>query len=226
MAPMWWTRRWQRSRAPGDPDRPADSRDRDWQLARRMLNGDERAFSEFFDWHFPRLFRFAAARLGGDESAAEDVVQATLCRAVSRLASYRGEATLFTWLCVICRHEICDHLTRNARVVTTDVADDAPEIRSALESLAAGPVDPESAAVRAETARRVQGVLDALPDRYADALEWKYVLGLSVEEVGQRLGVGYKAAESMLSRARHAFRVEFAALYGEYAGPRARPGSP
>ncbi|MEW5984062.1 MAG: sigma-70 family RNA polymerase sigma factor [Acidobacteriota bacterium] len=190
-------------------------RECDRYLAARMLGGDERAFSEFFDWHFPRLFRFALVRLGNDEAAAEDVVQATLCRAVNRLATYRGEATLFTWLCVICRHEISDYLARNGRVLSTDLADDNPEIRGALESLAAaGPDTPERAAERAELSRLVHAILDALPGHYAHALEWKYMLGLSVEEIGQRLGIGHKAAESVLSRAREAFRLEFSAVSG------------
>jgi DNA-directed RNA polymerase specialized sigma24 family protein len=34
----------------------------------------------------------------------------------------------------------------------------------------------------------------------------KYVEGLSVMEIAQRLGVGTKAAESLLTRARTAFR--------------------
>jgi RNA polymerase sigma-70 factor (ECF subfamily) len=58
----------------------------------------------------------------------------------------------------------------------------------------------------------VQVVLDALPERYANALEWKYAHGLSVNEIAKRLGVGHKAAESVMSRARDAFREGFAAL--------------
>jgi RNA polymerase sigma-70 factor, ECF subfamily len=52
----------------------------------------------------------------------------------------------------------------------------------------------------------VQAILDRLPARYGDALEWKYVEGLSVMEIAERLGVGAKAAESLLTRARTAFR--------------------
>jgi DNA-directed RNA polymerase specialized sigma24 family protein len=53
--------------------------------------------------------------------------------------------------------------------------------------------------------------LDALPRRYGDALEWKYVLGLTVEEIAGRLGLGPKAAASLLTRARQAFRDGFVA---------------
>jgi DNA-directed RNA polymerase specialized sigma24 family protein len=55
-------------------------------------------------------------------------------------------------------------------------------------------------------------VLDQLPTRYGDALEWKYGEGLSVKEIATRLGVGPKAAESLLTRARQAFRDAFATV--------------
>jgi RNA polymerase sigma-70 factor (ECF subfamily) len=58
----------------------------------------------------------------------------------------------------------------------------------------------------------IQAALDALPDRYGDVLEWKYVDGLSVKQIAQRLGVGPKAAESLLSRARGAFRETLQAI--------------
>ena len=41
----------------------------DRRLARRMLSGDERAFQEFFDGHFPNLYRFVLSRVGRDPDA-------------------------------------------------------------------------------------------------------------------------------------------------------------
>lgn len=54
--------------------------------------------------------------------------------------------------------------------------------------------------------------LDRLPGSYANALEWKYVEGLPVAEIAGRLGLSPKAAESLLTRARTAFREGFVAL--------------
>ena len=188
-----------------------DSDDR--ALAARMVRGEERAFEEFFSAYFPPLFRFATSRLR-DPVAAEEVVQATLCRGVRKLHTYRGEAALFTWLCTLCRHEIsawCER--RDRRPIEVDLVEELPEVRAALESLAAeGLAAPEVELRRGELRRFVQTTLDALPRRYADALEWKYIEGLSVVEVADRLGVGMKAAESVLTRARKAFRDGFLAL--------------
>jgi len=187
----------------------------DQELVRRMLAGEEAAFEGFFDRYFPGLYRFALPRLGYDPDAAEDVVQATLCRVMAKLRTYRGEAALFTWLCTFCRHEISAHYRRLGRGPTVTLVEDAPEVRAALESLASSHADrPEETLHRKEIARLVQATLDALPGRYGDALEWKYIHGLSVKEIGERLGVGPKAAESLLTRARVAFRDGFPAVGG------------
>ncbi len=181
------------------------------ELVRRILGGDERAFDEFFADYFPRLFRFAILRLR-DPDAAEDIVQISLIAAVRNLGSWRGEATLFTWLCTICRREISAWEKRTSRRVIVPLAEDDPGIRAALESIGAAAEAPDAGLARADTGRIVQLVLDHLPPRYSRALEWKYLEDLSVDDIAARLQCTAKAAESLLTRARDAFRDAFAAV--------------
>lgn len=188
----------------------------DIALARRVLAGDEAAFDEFFAGYFPPLYRFALARLGGDEDASEEIVQRVLIRALDRLHTYRGEAALLTWLCTLCRREIAGWLEREGRIRDVSLSDDRPEMRAALDALAAVDADdPEAALRRRELSGFVQLTLDYLPARYGDVLEWKYIQELSVGEIADRLGVGYKAAESLLTRARAAFRDGFSFVTGD-----------
>lgn len=190
----------------------AESTDR--ALVGRMLAGQEEAFEEFFGGYFSRLYRFALVRLDRNADAAEEVVQAVMCRAVTKLETYRGEAALFTWLCSFCRHEIAAwYRRRNRAPQSIDLAEDSPEARAVLESLTGEEAwGPEDEVLRREVARLVQVTLDNLPRAYGDALEWKYIHGLSVREIAARLDLGTKAAESLLTRARRAFREGFSAL--------------
>jgi RNA polymerase sigma-70 factor, ECF subfamily len=181
----------------------------DVALARRVLAGDEAAFDEFFDRYFQRLYRFALPRLHGNEDAAEEVVQRVLIRAIDKLATYKGEAALLTWLCTLCRRETARWHEREGRLREVSFFDDRHEIRLALDTLAMDADDPEAALRRQELSGLVQLTLDHLPGRYGEALEWKYIQDLSVDEIADRLGVGYKAAESLLTRARAAFREGF-----------------
>jgi RNA polymerase sigma-70 factor, ECF subfamily len=180
-------------------------------LVRRMLGGDEAAFDEFFADYFPRLFRFAVLRLR-DPDAAEDIVQTSLIAGMRHLSSWRGEATLFTWLCTICRREIAAWEKRTSRRVIVSLAEDDPGVRAALESIGAAAEAPDAGLARADTGRIVQLVLDHLPPRYSRALEWKYLEDLSVDDIAGRLQCTPKAAESLLTRARNAFRDAFAAV--------------
>jgi RNA polymerase sigma-70 factor (ECF subfamily) len=191
----------------------------DRQLANRMLAGEERAFEVFFETYFPRIYRFTLPRVGRDEAMAKDVVQATLIKAMRKLGDWRGDAALFTWLCQICRHEIADQVRSQRRHSDKVVLiEDSAEVRAALESIEAPAADdPLRRADSDELKRLVHAVLDRLPNRYGEALEWKYVEGRSVEEIGELLGIGHTAAQSLLARARGAFREGLEAVFGASA---------
>jgi RNA polymerase sigma-70 factor (ECF subfamily) len=179
----------------------------------RLLAGDEREFRRFFDDHYQRLYRFALARVAQDVTTAEDVVQLTLSKALRKLETYRGESQLYTWLCAICRTEVAEWARRRGRderrVILTE---DYPDVRAAVDSLAAPDANPEREAQRSETLRLIQVALDRLPPRYGDALEWKYIEGYSAEEIARRLNVGVDAANSLLARAKRAFRDVYGTL--------------
>jgi RNA polymerase sigma-70 factor (ECF subfamily) len=185
----------------------SDTRDTDRALVTRLSSGRDEAFTEFFELMFPRVYRFALARLGEREDAAEDVAQATLCQVVRRLETWRGEASLFTWVCTICRHEIDAWRRKHPDEASVELAEDTPEIRAALESLYAVESGRTHTAVeQRQLASLVQRVLDHLPTHYGSVLEWKYLDELPVRDIASRLDLSEKAAESLLTRARAAFR--------------------
>jgi RNA polymerase sigma-70 factor, ECF subfamily len=197
----------------------------DLELVRRMIASDEEAFARFFDTAYPALYRFALARLDLDHDAAGEIAQAAVCKAIRKLHTFRGEAALLTWLCTFCRHELYDYHKQRDRRQHVELIEDEPEIRAALESLrVADESDPEAALDRTRLRLLVQRVLDHLPTHYAEALEWKYIDDVPVQEIGVRLGLGTKAAESLLTRARRAFRDGFLAVAPAWPGLNPREG--
>jgi RNA polymerase sigma-70 factor (ECF subfamily) len=76
-----------------------------------------------------------------------------------------------------------------------------------------GQEGPAEAAAQAEEAAAVRAVLASLPDGYAFALAAKYFEGLPTAGLAAAMGVSEVAAESLLARARGAFR----AAYGKRA---------
>jgi len=188
----------------------------DGELVEGLLRGDRRAFEQFFNEYYPKLYRFVKRRMPRDAAAAEDIAQGTLCRALESLRGYRGEAALFTWLCTLCRRELSQRWhASGAHAPPVPLAEDDPQVRAALESLFASvSEDPLVAAQRDATRDAIRTVLDYLPAPYGDVLEWKYLRDLSLNEIALRLGRSPKAAESLLTRAREAFREAFSLLSG------------
>lgn len=182
-------------------------------MIRKMIAGDEAAFERFADDYIPPLYRFATRRLQGDRELARDVVQSTLCQVIEKLVSFRGEAALMTWLCAVCRNEIAGHFRRSKkRAGEVEFRDDEDLFGVSVAPGDGGIDGPERAALRSEVHELVHDALDALPPHYGKALEWKYLDNVPVKEIAQRLGMGSKAAESLLTRAREAFRKGYANL--------------
>ena len=183
----------------------------DQELVVKLLADDGPAFRLFFKDYFPRLFRFILRRVDGDDEAARDIVQAALTKGVRKLELYRGEASLFTWFCQIARHELADFVARTARQQPGSHAlverEDDPDIRASLESIPSdSDAGPEALRHREELAVLVHTTLDYLPYRYAQILELKYLEDLPVEAIAERLGVTAISVQSLLARARSAFR--------------------
>jgi RNA polymerase sigma-70 factor, ECF subfamily len=180
---------------------------RDRQLARRILSGDQKAFRQFVDEYFPRLYRYAYHRLGNPADV-DDVVQVVLTQAARRLSTYRGEATLLTWLVSICRHEISHQLHQNERhgdMMAPFLNDDL--LRSVVESIEVeSGSTPEADSRRIELISLIQFALDQLPERYATALELKYIEGLNSREIAGQMAISDEATQSLLARSRRAFR--------------------
>ncbi len=185
------------------------------ELLDRMQAGEESAFDVFAERYIPGLYRFALRRLAGDRDLVSDVVQSTVCRVIEKLDSYRAEAPLFTWLCAVCKNEIAAHFRRLERRPREVGLEEEHEQLDATSALSPPPPGIEERLDLLERQERVHIALDRIPPAYARAVEWRYLEGIPVTEIARRLGTSYKAAESLLSRARNAFRLSYESLPGD-----------
>jgi len=180
----------------------------DLAVARKLLDGDEATFRSVFDGYFPRLYRFVMPRVDGNRDEARDIVQQGFCKAFERLDSYRGEASLYGWILQICRNALIDRARRQStRPQPLKLSGTGEALNAIVDAIRAPEHEqPEHRAVRLELIQVIQATLDYLPSHYSDVLEWKYIEENSVNEIAEKLDIGPKAAESLLTRARKAFR--------------------
>jgi RNA polymerase sigma-70 factor (ECF subfamily) len=147
------------------------------------------------------VYRYALYRLKGDKQAAEDVVQEVFLRAVECIGAFQGDVSgLSGWLRGIGRRVIARRLRAwEARTPPSPTCAEYPASTSTADL-------PEARLLHDEESLRVGAALTSLPRDFEQALRWKYCDGLRVEEFARKLDFSFKAAESLLNRARVAFR--------------------
>lgn len=178
----------------------------DLALARRIADGDSSAWEELLALYGVRLWRYAVlqARYCGED--AQDVLQEALTGAWRNIASYRGDASLYSWLCGIIWNKAADMRRREWRLGQVE---ERAERRAERERLEPWRERAERRLQRREQAAAVRQALDALPEHYRQVLELKYLQELPVEDIAQRMGRTFKSTESLLTRARIVFRAAY-----------------
>jgi len=86
-------------------------REQDRELVRRVLAGDQEAFSEIYNANFRRIYAFIVKRVG-DAAEAEDLTQETFVQLYRSLGSYEGRSSLLTWTFGIA-HNVCSRFFRH-----------------------------------------------------------------------------------------------------------------
>jgi RNA polymerase sigma-70 factor, ECF subfamily len=188
---------------------------------RAAQSGGKEAIARFYDAHVDGLYTFIYYRVGRDTALAEDVVQETFTIALSRgvdLPARRSDydparGSIATWLTVLSRNVIRDHLKAHRR--SDELATAWERIDATLAQTFAAMAErplPGEVLERAETRDLVHMAVANLPEQYRTALTRKYVDGESLETLAGELGISIDAAKSLLARARRAFRDTFATL--------------
>jgi RNA polymerase sigma-70 factor (ECF subfamily) len=176
---------------------PSDGSGRERGLQRAVLAGDEQAWKILYDEAFTGLYGYVLWRCGGLRDPADEVVQETWLTAVRRLRSFDPATGSFgAWLRGIAANLLRNYFRR--------------EIRRARYIQ---PLPSEPLAVldedRREQAERVALALSALPEHYESVLRAKYLDGRSVAAIALARDESPKAVESLLTRARQAFREAY-----------------
>lgn len=173
-------------------------------LREAILRGSEAAWRTLYERYFDSHYAYVRWRLRGDGQRTDDVVQECWLTAVRRIRDFDSSRAQFgTWLRGIADNTIRSTLKKHKRHGALEV-----ESEDWLDRAHARPHGddlPES----------VRVALSALPDHYRDVICAKYRDGMSVLEIATARGQSGKAIESLLTRAREAFRREYRKLQEE-----------
>jgi RNA polymerase sigma-70 factor (ECF subfamily) len=171
---------------------------REARLREAVLAGDEGAWRAWYDEAYAPLEAYVLWRCARLRDLADDVLQETWLVAVRSIRRFRPEAGNFlAWLRGIAANVVRNQLRVRKRHEFREARINPPEATPAESG---------------EGAERIARALDALPERAEAVLRAKYLEGLSVAAIADAWGETPKAVESLLSRARAAFREVYLTL--------------
>ena len=190
-----------------DPPSPEASarqaRESELALVSRLRDGDPDAFDTVHDAFNTRLFNFLA-RLSRRREVAEDLLEETWLRLVSRAAQLRPDTQLGPWLFTVARNLHVSY--RRSRLLEDSYA------AGLIGRWPSGSPQPSpfEVAAASETGLRIEAALGTLPVVYREALLLVVIEGLRPAEAAQVCSVSPEAMRQRLSRARAALALSLA----------------
>jgi RNA polymerase sigma-70 factor (ECF subfamily) len=174
------------------------------RLVARLKAGDSAAFEAIYEAYRPRLFGFLV-RLSRRRDVAEDLLEETWLRLVTRAKDLTDDTRLGPWLFTVARHLFASWCRHRS-------LDDGRIWGMGPSWPGVWPVEsPFEAAARSETERSLEAALARLPLRDREVLLLVGGEELSPAEAAAVLGVTPEALRKRLQRARERLAVEMEA---------------
>ena len=184
----------------------------DTSLVDRCVEGDEDACRQLVEAHQAMVFQLAFALLG-DREEALDVSQEVFLRVFRTLGSFRGDATLKTWIYRIVinqtrnRQRSWMRRRRDAQVSLEDYASTHGEPRATAQ------IGADVRLERRQMAARMRAAIGLLPFEQRSALVLREFHGMRYQEIAFSLGVTAGTVKSRLARGRAALRESLKELW-------------
>ncbi len=160
-------------------------------------SGANGRLSDLYGLAVPEVYQYLRSRCGSTQLA-EELTSATFVQAALVLAKPEPQELSVGWLVTVARNKLTDHWRREAmKERSLALIEAADRIQ---------PVDPWEVVL--DQARAHQ-VLQGLKPHYRSVLVLRYLDDLGVAECAEQLGRGIRSTESLLARARAAFRKSY-----------------
>ncbi|HET9032532.1 MAG TPA: RNA polymerase sigma factor [Dokdonella sp.] len=176
----------------------------DEELMLAYAGGDLLAFEMLYRRHRGTLYRFLLRSMRNHRADADELFQETWSRAVAARERYRVEAKFTTWLLQIAHNLVIDRFRRSRPQASAEEAEivfnqlDAPENEQ-----------PERVLSEFEQRRKLQIVLEELPEEQRVTFLLRIENGLGLEEISEVTGVGRETVKSRLRYALARVRARF-----------------
>lgn len=159
---------------------------------------------ELYREYFTPVYRYILS-LSRNPEIAEEVTQETFFRALKKIDTYRGEASIHAWLCRIAKNLWIDMSKKKSRSVPLDESqceDDKAYMNSEIA------FSPEEQLLQKQTAMLVYKVLHELKEPYKEVFQLRTFGDLSFSEIAELFSKSESWARVTYYRARMMIREE------------------
>lgn len=177
--------------------------DKEKEIVNRILQGDEKALNDFYQNNKNRLLAFIQKKLANEKDA-EELVTDTFLSTLDNLDHFLGKCSLFSFLCGVATHKIIDFY-RKQKIKCLFFSQN-PILGELISRVSVPEEELENAILKT----KIKKVLNGLLPQHRKILTEKYVQGFSVKEIARTSRMTLKQTESLLFRARHVFKNQFA----------------
>ena len=189
-----------RKRSPANGDAGSDGPDRlsDLELVEGIRSGDESCFNLLYDRYYRRVHGFARARLRNGADT-EEVVQDTFTAVFCSIDSFRGQASLLSWIYGIAKNTVNNYV-RRAKAHEARVERAESELERSEAPMAF--CTPEQSLELQRCQEVLQEQLDALPAWHAEVFAMRHLEGLPIDAIAHATERSNDAVRSSLYRAK------------------------
>ena len=178
--------------AAASPPHEAASEASDETLIGRIAGGDQLAMRTLFARHRVALYRWLL-RLVRDEALAEDLLSDVFLDVWRQAASFRGRASVSTWLLAIARH-----MAASARPRRNDA-----ELDEATVSTVPDPADDAEVTLQKKNrAEALRQSLHRLSPDHREVIDLAYYHGKSVKEIAEIVSISEATVKTRMFYAR------------------------
>jgi len=169
----------------------------------------QQEFASALELHRPRIFRYLLSSLR-DVDTAETLTQECLLKAYRSWSSFRGDASVGTWLMRIAINLQRDHWRNRRMQFWRQTLKNAVNLDEACEWLPSQSSSPEDQVSAREQVARVSRAVERLTEKQRTVFLLRFVEDLQYREIAQATDMHEGTVKAHLSRALARVRLELA----------------
>ena len=148
------------------------------RIVQRAVNGDREAFTQLYDMHFDKIYRYIYVKVHS-QAEAEDLTQDVFIKAYEAVKSYKWRDLPFTaWLFKIAHNRVIDYVRKTSKEKKASL-DEAGAITSG---------DPVYITEQNFEIYQLKIALERLPNAQREVASLRFISELSISEVALTLG--------------------------------------